>query len=110
MQDTIISLALQGVYAVLAFIVGYLWNKSKGLAEKQQSIEKGMRVLLKVQLKKIHHDATFRGYLTYEEQALGEEIYSAYHGLGGNGQGTVMIKAIRGMKLAYDDTKHPSGN
>lgn len=106
MEETIINLAMQGTYAVLAFFFGYLWNKSRGLAEKQKSIDKGIRVLLKVQLKKIHQDSTGRGYVTYEEQSLAEEIYLAYHGLGGNGQGTALVKAIREMRVSDDSTEH----
>lgn len=108
MENAMIGFAAQGLYAVLAFIIGYLWNKSKGLAEKQRNSERGIRVLLKIQLKHIHQNAVKRGKLvTYEDEDLAEEIYKAYHGLGGNGQGTAIMQDIRKMKVTtenYDDT------
>ena len=106
MENIIIGITTQGVYAILAFTIGYLWNKSKGLSEKVKSSDRGMRVLLKIQLKTIHQQAVERGSVTYEEEDLAEEIYRAYHGLGGNGQGTAIMQSIRKMRVMTNDTEN----
>lgn len=48
-------------------------------------------------LKSIHRDAVRRGYIPLEELDEAQEIYDAYHTLGGNGAGTRVINDLQKM-------------
>lgn len=52
----------------------------------------GLRIL-----KDIHRDAVTRGYITLDEVEDAQEIYNAYHLLGGNGAGTRIINDLKAM-------------
>lgn len=52
----------------------------------------GLRIL-----KDIHRDAVTRGYVTLDEVEDAQEIYNAYHLLGGNGAGTRIINDLKSM-------------
>lgn len=90
-----VSLFSQGSYAILSFAVGYLLNKERGSKKKRESTECGIRALLKIELRRIHEKGQSDHKLSYIDEASAEEIYSTYHALGGNGQGTTMIQDIR---------------
>ena len=99
MEQTITSLILNALPTVVGVIIGYLWNKARGLSQKQQAMEKSIRAILKIELRRIYDCGMAHGYLSYEDEQIAEEIYDSYHTLGGNGQGTTMIEAIRKMEL-----------
>lgn len=92
-----VSLLSQGSYAILSFAVGYLLNKERGNKAKREKTERGIRALLKIELRRIHEKGQSEHKLSYANEASAEEIYSTYHALGGNGQGTTMINDIRKM-------------
>jgi len=91
----VISLLSQGSYAILSFAVGYLLNKERGSKKKRESTERGIRALLKIELRRIHEKGQSEHKISYADEASAEEIYSTYHALGGNGQGTSMVQDIR---------------
>lgn len=93
----VISLLSQGSYAILSFAVGYLLNKERNNKTKRKSTECGIRALLKIELRRIHEKGQSEHRISYADEASAEEIYSTYHALGGNGQGTSMINDIRKM-------------
>ena len=62
-------------------------------------MESGTRAMLKMELCRIHKDSTAAGAITYDDEAIAEEIYTAYHSLGGNGQGTKMMADIRKLAM-----------
>lgn len=94
------SLFSQGSYAVLSFAVGFLWNKERGRAKKAKDTECGIRALLKIELRRIHEKGQSEHKISYADEASAEEIYSTYHALGGNGQGTSMIQDLRKLPKA----------
>lgn len=95
-----VSLFSQGSYAVLSFFVGYLLNKERCNKKKRESIECGIRALLKVELRRIHAKGQSEHRISYADEASAEEIYSSYNALGGNGQGTSMIHDLRKLTKA----------
>lgn len=99
MEKEIISFLLDILPTIGGVVIGYLWNKARGLSQKQKAMEKSIRAILKIELRRIYAYGTERGYLSYEDEQIAEEIYETYHALGGNGQGTTMIEAIRKMEL-----------
>lgn len=94
MDDIIFAFMEQVAYTLAAFFVGYFLSKSRGLISHQQNVERGMRTLLKAELRHIHEKATKNGYISYDEEAMAQEVYDSYHALQGNGQGTNMIADI----------------
>ncbi len=48
-------------------------------------------------LKSIHSDSVRRGYIPLEELDEAQEIYDAYHTLGGNGAGSRIIHDLQSM-------------
>lgn len=82
---------------ILAF-AGFLWRRMTCYKESQQSLENGLRALLKDRIISIHEEATQAGYITYAELERAQYIYNAYHGLGGNGTGTALMADLKGMK------------
>lgn len=67
--------------------------------EEHRALVKGVRTLLRSKLRSIHEKAVRRGYITYEELQDAEDNYSSYHGMGGNGRGTDLIKDIRDIPV-----------
>lgn len=53
-----------------------------------EAMRSGMRALLWRELKDIHEQALDEGGMGTEQRRHLEGVYSAYHGLGGNGTGT----------------------
>lgn len=92
-----VSLLSQGSYAILSFAVGYLLNRERGNKAKREKAECGIRAILKIELRRIHERGQSAHKLSYADEASAEEIYSTYHALGGNGQGTTMMNDIRKM-------------
>ena len=95
MEQAITSLILNVLPTVVGVIIGYLWNKARGLSAKRDAIEAAMRVILKVNLLRIYDTAVREGHITIETEGIAEEVYKHYHALGGNGQGTKIIADIR---------------
>lgn len=93
------SLIVQATYAVSAFVIGYLWNKSRDLAKRQRNTERGIQALLKVELRRIHERSMQRGFITYADEEFAEEVYLDYKTAGGDGQGTMMIEDLRKLEV-----------
>lgn len=94
------SVASQGSYAVLSFALGYLLNKERENKAKRKNTECGIKVLLKIELRRIHAKGQSEHKISYADEASAEEIYSTYNALGGNGQGTSMIQDLRKLPKA----------
>ena len=105
MDSALVSFYLQIVYAVGALIFGYAWNKQRGLSARHKGMENGTRALLKMELCRIHRESTSNGFITYDDASIAEEIYAAYHVLGGNGSGTHMMTDIRKMRMMEYERK-----
>ena len=95
MDDILISIITQLVYAAITFAMGYSWNKSRNLASIQKNVVNGIAILLLAELRKIHAKTTKLGYITYDEEESAEEIYSIFSKLDDNRQGMVIIHDLR---------------
>ena len=100
MNESLLGFGLQILYAIGAFALGTAWNRSKDLTARQKAMENGTRAMLKMELCRIHRESVSSGHIGYNDEAIAEEIYNAYHSLGGNGQGTKMIDDIRRLHLS----------
>ena len=83
------------VGAVVSGLVAALKSQGKKAVERSEeeratdeAVKMGMRALLWRELKNIHEQAVRQGGLTVADRKHLENVYAAYHGLGGNGTGT----------------------
>lgn len=60
-------------------------------------------LLLKRELREIHEDCMRKGVIADYELGLFEEIYEVYHGLGGNGTGTVWKNDLEKLERRIED-------
>ncbi len=98
----------QGLAAFFGILVGYLWEKKKSLAEKRKddadehkALISAVRVICKIELQRICDYGMEHGdKVSAESWQYADEIYEAYHGLGGNGRGTKLIEKIHEMGLS----------
>ena len=100
------SIMANCIYAILCMAVGYLWNKLKHFDERQHSTDEGLQALLKDRLISIYTKAKRAQCVTFEQLERADMIYSAYHGLGGNGTGTAIIKELRGMPKVHETSQN----
>lgn len=108
MSDTLITLLCQIFLMLVGALAGRAFDRLKKaedkrdaleamVAKRQEAMENGLRMILKIELRRIHTEAMQRGTISYEDEAFAEEIYQRYHDLGGNGQATAMMEDIRGL-------------
>ena len=94
-MDWIIALVPEAIYGLGTFLIGFFWRKSQDTAKHYRALEKGVEAILLLELRRIHERGTGQKWLSYADKASAEHIYSSYHGLGGNGQGTAILNDIR---------------
>ncbi|GAA6122564.1 hypothetical protein BPY_06720 [Bifidobacterium psychraerophilum] len=106
MMDPLISHVL-GWFAttVLGGIVGFLASFLRKSANRDRALTQGMRVLLRARLIDIHERYVEHDELcpvNVKEEA--DKVYTAYHGLGGNGTGTHLHDEIMDAHISSDST------
>lgn len=76
------------VGAVVATLISMVKDKRRKDTSSDQAMKEGMRALLWRELKNLHSEAVNNGGMDTEERKHLDSVYSAYHGIGGNGTGT----------------------
>lgn len=72
--------------------------------DNRNPVRQGMRMLLFLKLEHIHKEMVDADEVCpVEVKRTAEQIYSAYHSLGGNGVGTQMIEEIRRAHIEPDN-------
>ena len=108
MEVNIYDFSYQVLMILTGASVGYMFEKVRKAEEKrdkleaivsikQEAVEDGVRMILKIELRRIYMHAVETGHISCEEETFAEEIFAKYDALGGNGQGTTMIEALRKM-------------
>ncbi|MCX8648456.1 hypothetical protein J3U01_08590 [Bifidobacterium sp. B4107] len=97
--ETVIPMLLTGIGGVC----GWLLKSHRKEEAKDQAMEAGLRTLLRAELLEIHtRHVIHHEPISVSIQDEADRVYRAYHGLGGNGTGTMMHEQI--MRLdAYAD-------
>lgn len=90
--------ALTGVLGVLAGWTTSTLRKERG---ESKALRDGMRSLLRGEIMRIHHQGVREGFLSTLDKEILQRDYEAYHGIDGNGTGTVLYE--EGMKLPTVD-------
>lgn len=89
--------------ALVAYIIATAQAARKSDREHEVAMEQGMRALLRQQLIDYHRRYVAEGRpcpVGVKEQATA--VYSAYHGLGGNGTGTHLYEEIMEQHVKED--------
>lgn len=83
------------VPTVLAAIAGYLGGKVNGMAARDKAMERGMCVLLRGEITRAYQRHVIdQRPMTLECRRQIDEIWKAYHDLGGNGAGEAMYREL----------------
>lgn len=79
-------------------------EKAQELAHVQANSE-GIKLILKYMLSRLHAEYTIQKFITPDQRQNFRDIYTAYEGLHGNGEGTKMMEEI--MELPIRTDIHP---
>ena len=79
-------------------------EKAQELAHVQANSE-GIKLILKYMLSRLHSEYTIQKFITPDQRQSFRDIYTAYEGLHGNGEGTKMMEEI--MELPIRTDIHP---
>lgn len=114
MREIMVPLICQIFLMLTGALIGYMFERLRkaddkrdaerdaieaSVSQRQAAIEDGVRMILKIELRRIYATTLQCGYVTYEDETFAEEIFEKYHALGGNGQGTTMIEALRKTEM-----------
>ncbi|MCI2149570.1 MAG: hypothetical protein LKK28_08390 [Bifidobacterium crudilactis] len=92
------------ITTALGGLVGFLASFLRKSANRDKALTQGMRVLLRARLIDIHEKYVEHDELcpvNVKEEA--DEVYTAYHGLGGNGTGTHLHDEIMDAHISSDN-------
>lgn len=103
-MDAITSTAIGWlVTTILSGVVGFLVALLRRQFGREKALAKGMRMLLRVRLIDIHQRYVVEEQpcpVDVKEEA--DEVYDAYHGLGGNGTGTHLHDEIMDAHISTE--------
>lgn len=99
--DVIIDNAIRYIVpTVLASVLTYTVTKTKEASKSSRAMEKGMRSILRREIKIMHRQHVIKGEpISIDDKDEATEIYTAYHDLGGNGTGTHMYHDIMELPI-----------
>lgn len=83
--------------ALVATIVTSSKSKIKKEKQTMEALKNGLRALLWHEINEIHKESMHEEGMTPDERHNLEQVYNAYHALGGNGTGTRVYEEA--MKL-----------
>lgn len=88
------------VSTVLTAIAGYMVGKVKHLSSRDKAMERGICVLLRGEITRAYQRHVIDGRpMTLECRRQLDEIWRAYHDLGGNGTGKSMYDELCEMQI-----------
>ena len=81
---------------VVAVIVAVLGSQTVGISDRNNPMRQALCILLFLKLELFFKQMVdHNGIMSIEDKRTAEDVYTAYHDLGGNGVGTEMIQQIR---------------
>lgn len=90
-MHTILSIVLT---ALCSYLVWLLQEQRKERRTQKQTYQ----ILLRAEIRQLHHHYTSRGTISAEELGEVTDIYTVYHQLGGNGKATVMMQDLQKLE------------
>lgn len=94
---------MQTYKIVLPILLGYIIWLLKEQKKERDANSRGTMLLLRVQLIEYHDKYTAQGFIPSYAYQNFEEMYEAYHELGGNGMVTKMHEEIQELHLRRKD-------
>ena len=97
---------------IVAVIVAVLGSQTVGIvvqhvlsnSDRNNPMRQAIRILLFLKLELFFKQMVdHNGIMSIEDKRTAEDVYTAYHDLGGNGVGTEMIQQIREAHIKGDD-------
>lgn len=70
--------------------------------KRREANAEGTKLILFYMLQRLHTEYMYQEYITHDQRVQYEELYKAYHALGGNGYGTAMWKEIAELEIRND--------
>ncbi len=83
--------------AIIAFCGKYIWRVVKEDKLAQQGMQQGILTLLRSSLIRNYNDYKERGYIPVYAMENVEQLYQAYHALGGNGTITKLYEELKAL-------------
>ncbi len=93
LPEVIYSLTL----AVLAFCGKHIWHIVQEDKVTQQGMQQGILTLLRSSIINNYNDYIERGYIPVYAMENVEQLYQAYHALGGNGTITKLYEELKAL-------------
>lgn len=101
MHEAITTFLLAFLSALASALCGFFIGKVRAASKKKQTeenksklVEKGLMVLTRSDLMRLHDIFIRKGYCPMSIKVSIEEEYEVYHELGGNGMATQMMEEI----------------
>lgn len=112
MEPLLVQIAMTAITSAVCTAVGWVMGGIKGAAkeraeqqkatvEDRDTVRRILRTLLYCRLADMHRRYVVDGVpCTPAEKQEAEEVYTEYHGIGGNGSGTALYKEIMAAHVA----------
>lgn len=84
-----------------AIVAGFrlLYKRQKTAETRQAALEKGMQAILRDRILTSYYHYHEKGKITLHGLENVEAMYASYHGLGGNGTMTQLVKVLRELEV-----------
>lgn len=93
--EWVFGLVAAGVITALKILAG----RVKRAQQKNDALEDGMRALLRDRITQAHDEYVQRGFCPAHARDNIDNMYEAYHSLGGNGTVTAMMDELRRLPI-----------
>lgn len=110
LTDTVVVALINSIALIWVGWMQYRQRTTKTSRAKAEAMEEGMRAILKSELLAIHRayvEAPNPPPIPVDVMDQADQIYQAYHALGGNGTGTHLYQEIMQARLGKDTRSTP---
>ena len=87
---------------ILTGFMGWIGTTLNKQQKERSANSKGTMLILRYMLRRYHAEYKHKGYVTQAQYNEFEEMYNAYHELGGNGSVTHMWSEIQRLEIRTD--------
>lgn len=108
MEDIIKQTYMIALPIILTSMMGYIVWMLQNQKRERDANSHGTMLLLRVQIIDYHDKWCERGYKTKHGTENVEEMFTAYHNLGGNGMVTALMEEIRKLPIRDETVKKGS--
>ena len=99
MKEFIVTYWIEFLFGLCITVLSFCYNKLKMQLKEQKEIKEGLVAILHDRLYQSGMYFVSKGEISVSELNNIEEIYTAYHNLGGNGTGTEVYERVKDLTL-----------